>query len=259
MKTKIWPMISAIVGIIMLIFVLYNFFILGPKREKSISAEIISTSNMLNENITNSEHKLQCAYNNEAINNYSLIQVKMTNDGGQPIRESDIEKSISIYPSDIIKIVKSDIVSSDPKDLGIVANINGNHVELKKALLNKKDNFIVELGLIPQKGKTPFINKISGRIIGVKEIKLRSINESDNPLKLPQYVLIIFAILFYILWKLMNEIAPYFMAYFAGNILKASKSKKITTDDEILRLQQQLAILEYKKTQEDMTDNKTNN
>ena len=119
-------------------------------------------------------------YDGKEIPNYSILQCRVANIGGQPIRGIDYEQPITLRFLNIKELLSVEETASEPQNLAITALIKQNSVELSKDLLNPGDWFNLEIGIVPESGKEPVL-KSEGRIAGVKRVEFReSTSESSR-------------------------------------------------------------------------------
>lgn len=148
------------------------FFYLDTKFQniKDLEIKLVSNTLMINPELKKDQENLKLFFNNEEIDNLSIMQLQVINTGKQPIKSSDFDKPIKIYLKNIEKIVSSKIIESNPKNLEFELIENPYYIEIENGLLNSGDNFIIEIKSIPKSNSKPDVHKISGRIVNIKEI-----------------------------------------------------------------------------------------
>jgi hypothetical protein len=169
MKDRLWQIVGAIAAIIAVIVAIIIFYLSDAKMEKSLLAEVISSSKLINTNISSETQNLKVFYRNKEIPNVIVSTLRIINDGKQPIRSEDYESPI------IIRLNKSDIISSKviskiPNNLKISLEDTLSSVLISKTLLNAEDQFLVEIVSTPLDGKESAITSVEGRIVGIKNI-----------------------------------------------------------------------------------------
>ncbi len=172
-----WNIISAIAGVLAVAITVFVFFQARSEQRKTLEIELIARSTLVDEKVSRPGERFEVIYDGRTIYNYVILQLRVANIGGQPIRSSDYEDPIQLKFDNVIEILSTEQLSSDPKALQVNAQVNGQSVELSKALLNPSDWFILEVGVVPMKGRMPMVEP-RGRIAGVKKIEFK---ESLSP------------------------------------------------------------------------------
>lgn len=169
MNDKLWQIIGGVAAIVAILVSLLTFYLGQRTSEKALSALVVSTSMLLNTDITKTAKDLRLIYGGKEVPNIAISQVRITNSGRQPIRSEDIELPISVgfYSTEIIS---SKVISSTPPGLPITTEINGSSVNILRTLLNPGDEFTVEVVAVPQNLGKSIVTGVSGRIAGIKTI-----------------------------------------------------------------------------------------
>lgn len=169
---SIWNIVSALAGILAVGVAVFVFFYARSSETKRIEVQIISKSSLVNESVSKSNQTIEVLYGGKKIPNYSILQCRIANIGGQPIRSADYEKPIALSLLNIRELLSAEQIASDPQNLKVKTLIKQNTIELSNDLLNPGDWFNLGIGVVPETGKEVII-KTAGRIAGVKRIEFR--------------------------------------------------------------------------------------
>jgi hypothetical protein len=169
LRDNIWQFVSVIVGIIA-IFVAYDIFF-RDREVKALQIVILASSSLV-EVEPSIAQDIEISYRNQAVNNLSLIQVKVENIGNQVIRGGDYEQPIKfVFPSES-KIVEAAVSESNPPNIGMTVQTEENIATLSPALLNAGDRVILRFLVVDMPSdfnEQPF-QIAGGRIAEVKVI-----------------------------------------------------------------------------------------
>jgi hypothetical protein len=179
LRDSIWQFVGAVVGIVA-VLVAYNIFFL-QREVKSLQIVILASSSMVAVEPTVAQD-IKILYRDQPAQNLSLIQVKVENNGNQPIRGEDYEQPIRLaFPSQS-KIVEGTPLESNPPNIGLTVKTEGNIATLSPILLNEGDRIILRFIVIDMPSSVsekPF-QIAGGRIVGVKDIPIvRAITEKQ--------------------------------------------------------------------------------
>jgi hypothetical protein len=169
-QTIDWRVASVVVAVISLALVLYFQWWRNRKR---LSYEILSNVLLLSaeEEI---QDKVEIQYEGKPVKNVRLLLIKLVNDGYQPIKKEDFQRSIKfVFPE--AKILSAERVKLNPENLEVETNYQpfSSTVEVKPTLFNRKDYLQFKVLL---SGYTEM--KIDARIVGVSRIK-KAVNRFD--------------------------------------------------------------------------------
>ncbi|MFA6817111.1 MAG: hypothetical protein WCS73_12530 [Lentisphaeria bacterium] len=190
-----WPIISGIAAIIAVCLTIFNFFHTESGKKKSLEMTLISRANLVNEQLGNNRSKLEVRYDGRPIRNYSLLQLRVENVGRQSISKEDYSEHLKFSLKGISEIVSCDRSDSDPNDLPLVFSVTNSSVVVSDILLNPTDWYSIEIGVIPEMGKTPEIQSIFARISGIKNIVFHSQIKSSSPDRAKELIPILTALL----------------------------------------------------------------
>jgi hypothetical protein len=176
---EFWNIIGAIAGVLAVAVALYVFF--RDREDKSQRLEVaqVSRTSVVNPELRSPSRQIEILYNGRKVPDYTVFQFRVTNVGGQSIRSADYEQSVAINFAHVSEILWADHTLSDPSGLKVTPTIKGTSVELSNVLLNPKDWVTIEVGTVPQPGKTPTAEP-GGRIAGVKKIEFVQVVSSET-------------------------------------------------------------------------------
>src|SRR5438128_1189257 len=137
MRDSLWSVIGAIAGILAVGVTIYVFFWEREDKSKRISVELVSRSTLVNTDLSaRNGDKIEVLYAGKKIPNYSILQFRITNSGGQPIRSEDYENPIELNFTNLSEILSAAAVGSDPANLPVTTNVANGSITLSKVLLN---------------------------------------------------------------------------------------------------------------------------
>ena len=164
LRDGVWQFIGAAVSLAALVIAAMAF--LAQIRKKSLSYTITTDSELLHRNDVLSNH-VTIHYDGLPVQRLRLLSVRFRNDGGLPIASKDFEEPIRIRLDEQSNILSCTVSDNRPGDLPVVVDVSSNVVIVKPLLLNRADQFSVQLIV----GESALPPSISGRIIGVTEIR----------------------------------------------------------------------------------------
>ena len=167
---KVLRIVGTLSAIVALAFAMLTFYWTRRSEAKEFTAEVISSSRLLNAELISTSEDFRLIYQEKDIpNNVAVSNIRMTNSGRKPIRTDDIEAPISIGLNST-EIISSRVISSAPPHLPISTENSASEVIISKALLNPGDEFIVEIVSIPKSSNETVISGVKGRIAGINKI-----------------------------------------------------------------------------------------
>jgi hypothetical protein len=170
MRENFWTMIGAIAAVVAVVFTVWFFWQGRIDQSKKFEVELIARSILVDESMPRVKQQIEVLYAGRKIPNYVILQFRIANTGGQPIRSSDYEEHVRLKFDNVAEILSIEQISSDPKELHISPSIDGlSDVLFPTVLLNSRDWYILEVGVAAESGKKPIIVP-TGRIAGVKQI-----------------------------------------------------------------------------------------
>src|SRR5581483_6023418 len=176
----------------------YVFYRQQSDQSKRVEVQMVARSRLVDSSLSGSVKDIELQYKGRQIANYDLLQLRVTNVGGQPIRSADYEAPITIHIENVGEVLSADESSSDPPNLPANPKVNGNSVEIAPILLNPTDAFTVSVGVVPKPDTTPTVS-VSGRIVGVKTIPYKETGteaKATSPFEWTTVVLGMIAIVF---------------------------------------------------------------
>lgn len=179
--TSPWQIATVVIAIISITITIAIF--LKNRKIKSLSYEILANTQLLTLS-KDLKEKIKVYYTigekEEQIEDLSVMIVKVTNDGNEPIKPGDYEKSLKILLGPRCRLVNDEIIQVYPENLSpqLVYGISQlekagkvTEINLELILLNPNDSITLKLLL---SGATDDI-KFSARIAGVSNLKDKTI------------------------------------------------------------------------------------
>lgn len=157
--------IIAILGIV--VSALIAYFANWRRNKKSLSY-IILTDSLLLTTGKETGRKLELLYKGETVSNGRLVNIRIVNDGKQPIVKSDFDKTtLDFIFADTAEILSAEIISVYPENLQVSVSFERNRILLGATLLNGGDFIDVKVIV-----NTPNLNlRPDGRIVGISKIR----------------------------------------------------------------------------------------
>lgn len=168
----ILPTVIGLLGIVASIY--------GPAfSEKQKELSYISTKSFPAVGTFTGNHDVKVMVGGEAVKNLRSYQVVIENTGTLAIDESDFKSPIQIvFPAH--KVVGQPIVVTEPPGVGFTVerdNTNStNSIFLNPKLLNENDKLRLSILL---DGETEPVPTVSARILGLKAIRQKSVDDTD--------------------------------------------------------------------------------
>jgi hypothetical protein len=173
MSNKFWTVIGSIAGVVAVILTVWLFLQGRSDQSKKLEVELIARSTLVDENVTRTKQRIEILYDGRKIPNYTILQFRVVNTGGQPIRSTDYEEHFRLRFANVAEILSIEQVSANPKQLQVTPSVeNPSSVLFPTILLNPSDWFILEVSIAPETRKK-LTTEVTGRIAGVKQIEFK--------------------------------------------------------------------------------------
>jgi len=179
MKDRFWQIIAATAAVVAIIVAIGTYYLSQRASKRALTAEVISSSTLVKNEITTTSKDLRLIYKNKVIPNVAVSSVRFSNAGRQPIRTSDIEVPLSIK-LECIEIISSKVTDSNPPDLPISTNNEVSSVVISKTLLNSGDDFTIEIVSVQNSAEGVVVSGVGGRIAGIGQIEFKTSPQKDK-------------------------------------------------------------------------------
>ena len=137
-----WQGIGVILGSLIGILAIYVAIV--QLILKRLSYKIITNSKLISQ-LDSIKDNIKILYNDVEVKDVNFIEVKISNTGNKSIEIADFAEPIKIQLNNESKILQLNITKRNPENLKIETTINGNSILISPTLLNKKDNFHLEI------------------------------------------------------------------------------------------------------------------
>jgi hypothetical protein len=162
-----WQFVGTIFAFLAIL--LSIFLYLKQRQKKLLSYKVISSTPLLSVGGEIKE-RVKILFDNEPVEAVSLFVVEVKNSGTSPIVNNDYEHRLKIFFGEKARILSSEIISTDPKNLPASIFIqDGKRVVFESILLNRGDSMTAKVLV---SGGADLV--VEGRIQGVKEISNRT-------------------------------------------------------------------------------------
>lgn len=161
-----WPALAIIVSVI----IYYK-----SKPSRRITCLVYHPLSLINvkEEVKN---KIKILYNDKEVNDISMMQINIINNGSLPIKKENIVKPIEFIFDDKTNIIENNILYTDPQDISVeCSKISSNRISCNFDLLNPKEEISLQFISLNQNLKQP---SIRARIEGIKNISINSFTSS---------------------------------------------------------------------------------
>jgi hypothetical protein len=184
MKENMWTIIGSIAGVLAVIFTVWFFYQGRSDQSKKFEIELFARSSLFDESVSHTKRRIEILYDGRKIPNYVILQFRVANTGGQPIRGDDYEEPVKLHFKNVAEILSIEQKSADPKELTISPTIEKKtdgqpYIQFPRTLLNPRDWYVLEVGVAAEPGKKPGL-ETKGRIAGVKQIVFREVIPSPT-------------------------------------------------------------------------------
>jgi hypothetical protein len=169
----IWEIVAGISGILAVAVAVFVFMQGRSEQSKKVEIQLIASSTLVDAAVSGAARGIEILYAGHKIPNYALLQLRVVNVGGQPIRSADYETPIEIGIQNVSEILSAEQTSADPPGMNATPFVSGKTIQMPPVLLNPGDSITLTVGVVPMPGVTPGIAPL-GRIAGVKRIDFRS-------------------------------------------------------------------------------------
>lgn len=204
-----WEFVGVVLAIIFGLIAIYQF-ILG--REVVALQIVVLSNTSLIEIEPSIVDEISIEYQDQPVDNLSLIQIKLENTGNQEIRVEDYDRPITFtFPSEAT-IIEASVTDSSPDNIGISFSLSDTSIELLPVLLNPGDSAVLRflvLNIPAQTNDLPF--SIDARIARISNIDVRNIIsvDTDPSLALPISGMVFFFLgilsSIWVTWEMRNQ------------------------------------------------------
>lgn len=181
--SNIWQIFPAIT-LFVSIFIYYK-----SRTTKKLSYKVITDEPLLTVD-EELQGKIRILYENNPIEDISLLIIKFFNDGNEPIKSDDFEEPVTIFFSPNVGVLSAELTDTNPSTIEAKLILKDDMVIIEPLLLNKGDTITIKMLLTGSKlechilshaniatyGKARPFNvetdlKLKSRIIGIANIK----------------------------------------------------------------------------------------
>ena len=176
LKNPVWQVVGVVVAIIAIVVPLLVYY--SDRPIKKLHVDILSNSPLVSIN-TEVPKEIQILYKGKPVQTLSLILLKLTNTGTEPIRESDYSEPIRMSLSQSAEIGEVVVQETRPDGIRLAPTvIASNQIELAKFLFNPGDQAVLKILALNNDATLD----IKARIAGVHDIEIQSVLERSNTL-----------------------------------------------------------------------------
>lgn len=155
-----WRTVSVLTAVIGILLALYFQWWRNRKR---LSYKVLSDVVLISAE-KEIEDKVEIHFEGHSVKNVRLLLIKLINDGYQPIKKDDFERSVEfVFPD--AKILTAEKVKFFPDNLGTQMAYRDEKLEIDPALFNRKD--YIKFKVLLSGFKTL---KVDARIVGVSRV-----------------------------------------------------------------------------------------
>jgi hypothetical protein len=163
LRDPAWQFAGAVLAFFAILVSLATYH--AQRAKKRLAYEVIHNGRILTIK-EESVGDLQLVFRQQPVCNARLIEVRVTNQGNQPITPGDFVRPLSLSLNQDAVVLSAATVQKEPNDLSIDATYTANVIEIAPLLLNPKDSFTIKL-LASEYQSGP---SITARISGVSKI-----------------------------------------------------------------------------------------
>ena len=173
MRDSIWQFIGAVLVIVSIAVSVIVYFL--QKSRKLLSYEILSETALLSV-AKEVEDKIKILFEGDVVKRVHLILVRISNTGNVPILPSDFLKDLTVSFSGSAKILSAEISEKHPESIDSRITIDGTQLIISPSLWNSGDTITVK-SLVSEFNEN---TQVSGRIVGIQDIKLSRSSINSN-------------------------------------------------------------------------------
>lgn len=185
LRDPLWQFIGAVVGLAGIFAAVY----LRDRPVTALRVDILSNSPVVSVD-SGVSSDVTVTYRNQQVRSLSLILLRLTNTGNQPIKATDYSAPLAIMIGDSAGIGEYVVQEVDPSDLKLTLSLAApNVLELAPALLNPGDRAILRLLAFNNDSTLA----ITARIAAVRRLDIRTAaaTDSDSRTKSPWLVILL--------------------------------------------------------------------
>jgi hypothetical protein len=142
--TSIWQIVPALALLATIIFYYKS------RKIKSLGYEIVTDESLLTVD-EELQGKIKVLYEDNPIEDLSLLIIKFLNNGNEPIKTGDFEELIKIKFSANVGVLSAEVIYVYPPTINAKIKLANNEVAIEPLLLNKGDSITIKMLLTGSK------------------------------------------------------------------------------------------------------------
>ncbi len=174
MPSNIVEIITAVAGLLGVSVAIVTFLVTRHEQKrqlaKGLEVALTGSTRLRTGDVARFGNKLKLVYEGKEVADLSILQVRVKNSGGQPIRPEDFVEPVRINIQDALELVSVELINSEPRGLKIKASVSGSTAILDSTLLNPDDEFTIQIVGVPTGVGGMAISEVNGRVAGVKAV-----------------------------------------------------------------------------------------
>ena len=140
LQSPIWNSIGAVAAVISIILAILLWW---NQREIYELQLVVLANTSLVEVEDDFQDQIEVLYRGEAVNNLSLVQVRLENSGNQPVVATDYESPITLIFPEGSHVIEGSVTESFPENISVEAELSRNRATFEPILLNSQDRVIL--------------------------------------------------------------------------------------------------------------------
>ncbi|MGB7531469.1 MAG: hypothetical protein WA977_00625 [Halobacteriota archaeon] len=148
------------------------------KRKKKLTCKLFPSLSLVDVR-TEVKDKIKIYYNENLVENLSMMKVKVRNKGNLPIQKEEIVKPLEFNFGKNLSVIDYSVINTEPKGItvNLESNTENNLIRCSFDLLNSGDELTLQFVCLGESKEPPMID---ARIEGIKQVDVETIPVSEE-------------------------------------------------------------------------------
>lgn len=164
LRDSIWTFVGAVLALAAIVATLWVYVLQRPRRRLLVERVARVPLTTLG---ANRIPGLELRLNGELLQSASVIVIRITNSGNQPILGDDFERPLTFKFEEGSAVLHAEMSEPSPEDLKVATSCQGRDLQVERCLLNPGDTFLCRALVRDSRGRY----EPSARVVGMKGIE----------------------------------------------------------------------------------------
>jgi len=185
LRDSIWTFVGAVLALIAIGATFWVYALQRPRKrlliERVARVPLVTIG-------TEKIEGLEVKFNGDVLESASVIVVRITNSGNQPITAEEFERPVTLIFEEGAAVLHAEISEPSPKGLVVATSSQGRELQIERCLLNPGDTFLCRALVRDSKGRY----EPAARVVGMKDIETSRAVSIARPVAMASCVAVAF-------------------------------------------------------------------